>query len=46
VKLLKIGAQVRVTVRKVWVSLAQSCPYAAVFAQAHEKLCRLTAMRC
>src|SRR3954447_726314 len=26
-KLLKIGAQVRVTVRKVWVSMASSCPW-------------------
>jgi hypothetical protein len=30
-KLLKIGAQVRVTVRKVWVSLSSSYPYAALF---------------
>jgi hypothetical protein len=30
-KLLKIGAQVRVTVRKVWVWLSQSCPYARIF---------------
>jgi len=30
-KLLKIGAQVRVTVRKVWVSLSSSSPYAALF---------------
>ena len=30
-KLLKIGAQVRVTVRKVWVSLASGYPYAALF---------------
>jgi hypothetical protein len=26
-KLLKIGAQVKVTVRKVWVALAESCPW-------------------
>ena len=26
-RLLKIGAQVRVTVRKVWVSLSESSPY-------------------
>ena len=25
-KLLKIGAQVKITVRKVWVSLAEGCP--------------------
>src|SRR5690242_17174104 len=30
-KLLKIGALVRVTVRKVWVRLASGCPYAGVF---------------
>ena len=32
-KLLKIGAQIRVTVRKVWVSLAGSSPYAGLFAE-------------
>ena len=32
-KLLKIGAQVRVTVRKVWVSLAGGYPYAELFAR-------------
>jgi len=37
-KLLKIGAQVRVTFRKVWVSLAESCPYRSVFQQVHENL--------
>jgi DDE family transposase len=30
-KLLKIGAQVRVTVRKVWVSLAEGYPWRALF---------------
>jgi hypothetical protein len=30
-KLLKIGAQIQVTVRKVWVSLASGYPYAALF---------------
>jgi len=30
-KLLKMGAQVRVTVRKVWVRLAESCPYQEIF---------------
>jgi hypothetical protein len=39
-KLLKIGALVRVTVRKVWVSLASSCPYAAVVRQVHANLAR------
>ena len=37
-KLLKIGALVRVTVRKVWVSLASSCPYAEVFRRVHARL--------
>ena len=32
-KLLKIGAQVKVTVRRVWVHWASSYPYAALFAQ-------------
>ena len=39
-KLLKIGAVVRVSVRRVWFSLAQSCPYQQVFAQAFENLRR------
>jgi hypothetical protein len=37
-KLLKIGALVRVTVRKVWVHLASSCPYAEVFRRVHARL--------
>ena len=37
-KLLKIGALVQVTVRKVWVKLASSCPYAEVFRQVHGRL--------
>ena len=37
-KLLKIGAQVRVTVRKIWVSLAESYPHAALFAQVLARL--------
>jgi hypothetical protein len=32
-KLLKIGAQIRVTVRRVWVHLASSYPYATVWTQ-------------
>jgi hypothetical protein len=44
-KLLKIGAWVRVTVRKVWVHLASSCPYAAVFRQVHAALARLPPVR-
>jgi DDE family transposase len=37
-KLLKIGAQVRVTVRKVWLSLASGSPYADLFARAWANL--------
>jgi hypothetical protein len=37
-KLLKIGATVRVTVRRVWFSLAESCPYQMVFAQVFSNL--------
>jgi hypothetical protein len=40
-KLLKIGAQIRVTVRKVWVSLAEGYPYRDVFRQVYEHLRRL-----
>jgi hypothetical protein len=38
-RLLKIGAQIRITARKVWVSLASSFPLQAVFAQAWQQLC-------
>jgi Transposase DDE domain group 1 len=38
-KLLKIGALIRITVRKVWVSLAGGYPYVALFQQVYEKLC-------
>jgi hypothetical protein len=41
-KLLKIGALVRVTVRKVWVSLASSCPYAELFRRVHARLSGLS----
>ena len=37
-KLLKLGAQVKVTVRNVWVSFSQSYPYAALFAEVHQRL--------
>ena len=39
-KLLKIGARVRVTARKVWVSLGSSYPYEALFARAYDQLQR------
>jgi len=39
-KLLKIGAQIRITVRKVWVSLTESCPYKFLFTQVYYHLRR------
>lgn len=38
-KLLKIGALIRISVRKVWVSLAGGYPYVDLFRQIYEKLC-------
>ena len=37
-KLLKIGAQVRVTARKIWIALASSYPWQPVFARAMTQL--------
>lgn len=37
-RLLKIGAQVRVTVRKVWLALSESYPYRRLFAQVYQNL--------
>ena len=37
-RLLKIGALVRITVRKVWISLPRSYPWPALFAQVHHAL--------
>lgn len=39
-KLLKIGARIHVTVRKVWVSLAENCPYQQLFRQVCDNLAR------
>src|SRR6266853_1979586 len=38
-KVLKIGALIRITVRKVWISLAGGYPYVELFRQVYEKLC-------
>ena len=38
-KLLKIGAQIRVTVRKVWVSMASSYPWQDLYQQVWANLC-------
>lgn len=47
-KPLKIGALVRVTVRKVWVKMSSGCPYAGIFRLIHAKLAatRPTFLRC
>jgi hypothetical protein len=37
-KLLKIGAQIRVTVRKVWVSMASSYPWQSIYSQVWSNL--------
>jgi hypothetical protein len=42
--LFKIGALVRVTVRKVWVSLSSACPYREIFMQVYENLRRAPAV--
>ncbi|MBY5641158.1 IS1380 family transposase [Rhizobium leguminosarum] len=38
-KLLKIGAQVRISVRRIKVAMASACPYAEEFALAHARIC-------
>lgn len=40
-KLLKIGAQIRVTVRNVWVSLAEGYPFRDIFIQVYQSLIKL-----
>ena len=44
-KLFKIGAAIRVTVRKVWFSLSQSYPYAATFLRVFDNLQSLPELR-
>jgi hypothetical protein len=44
-KLFKIGAAIRVTVRKVWVSLSTSYPYAEIFIRVFNQLRALPAPR-
>ena len=39
-RLLKIGARVRVTVRRIWISLASAHPAEGVFAHAYDRLLR------
>ncbi|MBI1850288.1 MAG: IS1380 family transposase [Planctomycetes bacterium] len=45
-KLLKLGAQVRVTIRRVCVSFAESFPYRDLFARVLENLRRVSPLRC
>jgi hypothetical protein len=45
-KLLKIGAQIQVTVRRVWFRMANGYPYADVFAHAFANLQKLSPIRC
>ena len=45
-RLLKIGARVRVTVRKVWISMATGHPARSLFAQVYGNLQRLEPRRC
>jgi hypothetical protein len=45
-KLLKIGALIRITVRKVWVSLASGYPYAVLFRHVLRQLQRVAPLRC
>ena len=47
-RLLKIGAQIKVTIRKIWVSFSESYPYQQLFKQVYENLRRLCPipMRC
>ncbi len=39
-KLLKIGARIRITARRIWISLASGCPYQSLFAHVHGQLVR------
>ncbi len=37
-KLIKIGARITITHRKVWVSMSSSCPHAELFAQVYTNM--------
>jgi len=45
-RLLKIGARVRITARKLWISMASGHPAQALFAQVYTRLERLEPLRC
>ena len=38
-KLLKIGAQVRLSARRIRIAMASACPHADIFVHAHRRLC-------
>ena len=42
-KLFKIGAQIQVTVRKVWISFSESYPYLKLFQQVLVRLRQIAA---
>jgi Transposase DDE domain group 1 len=42
-KLLKLGALVTVSVRRIKIAIASACPLRSVFAGAHRQLCTATA---
>jgi len=46
VKLLKIGAQIKMSVRRVVLMLASGCPYQEIFAAAYRNLQRAMPLRC
>ena len=45
-RLLKIGAQVRLTVRKIWISLAAGHPAASLFREVYHNLTGAVGLRC
>ena len=45
-KLLKIGALVRFTVRKIWICWSASYPYAELFRQVYQQLQPAAPLRC
>lgn len=40
-RLFKIGARIRITVRKVWVAFTEGCPYGEIFQQVYDNLQRI-----
>ena len=45
-KLFKIGAQIKLSVRRVVLMLASGCPYQKIFAAAYDNLQKLMPLRC